>query len=136
MESRDERLARMRALMSKEEVFFDNKTPGEQTLGTVLELGEGEGNYGSFPIVLIEEDDRLVRVNCYGKCGEYVRGRDVRIGDTLGIQYEGKKPMRDGKTFNSYRCYHLPAEPAPDTPRIPNIEDTNDEPFDEYGEPF
>jgi hypothetical protein len=108
-------------------------------IGTVAELTEAESEYGTFPVLMIDTGDKLVRVACARtKPRNEVLGRDIRKGDVVGIQYLGEGKTRNGGKFHDYRIHHEAAEPNAEPnaepPRIPSMLD--EPPVDGVDEPF
>ncbi len=124
MATLDERLARVKALASKRLTEFDHKTPGTVAVGEVVDLGQGESEWGPFPIVTLDTGEHLVQVPAArSNLRKQILGVDLRLGDALSIEYVGERPMANGKTYNAYRVHHEPAEPASEPPRIPTFEE-------------
>lgn len=128
---------RARALLDMEVVQFDHKNAGEKVVGEVVELSEIEGKFGVSPLLTLEDRGKLVRVICGATVlKNEILGRDVRIGDVLGIEYQGEQIGRDGTKYQGYRVVHIPSESRPNNaPRIASVRDSEPrEQGTEYGE--
>src|SRR5580765_8032573 len=80
----------LRDRMSRPLVKFDHSTPGTRCVGTVVELAEGDGEYGTFPIVTIDTGTELVSIVCARSVlRREILGRDIRLGDALGVEFLG-----------------------------------------------
>lgn len=130
-------LARARELLSKPVCRFDHATPGSKVVGLVVELATGEGNFGEYPIVSLDDGERIVTIACHRSVlRREIMGRDIRLGDALGVEYTGEQHTRGGQAYFGYRVVHVPADPADELPpRIPGadeldgIDEFSDEPF-------
>ena len=101
-------LARLRALMAMDIEDWNPQRDGEQVLGVVVELDEVEGNFGVFPVVTLQDGDRLVRVA--GRrtvLADEIRKRDIAVGDQVGITYDGLRTAQSGTQYYAYRVIHL-----------------------------
>jgi hypothetical protein len=133
MASVEERLARVRALMEKPLEDFDQSTAGTNVAGEVVEMGEAESEFGTFPVITVDDGTRLVRIACARtKVRNWVYGHDVRVGDVIALTYLGQRPMKNGKKFHDFRCHHDPAEKPAEPPRLVSAEALDEEPpYDE-----
>jgi hypothetical protein len=92
--------------------------PGDKLVGTVTEVGERDGGFGSYPIigVLTDAGDEF---NCHAYhtvLRNEVAKQRPRVGDRIGIAYHGKKDgEKDGE--KGYERYRVIVEHAaqPDT---------------------
>ena len=76
--------------------------PGDSFIGTVVELSEREGNYGSYPIVTMRSasgEERAVHAFHEVLASEFARVAP-KIGDELGIKYLG---MHAERGYHRYR---------------------------------
>jgi hypothetical protein len=125
------RIARMRATLAKPQLEFDQTEPGSSVVGVVVELNEAESEFGVFPVLLVDDGEALMRVACARtKIRNAILGHDVRVGDAIAIAYLGKSKTAKGVEFHDYRFHHEPADPRPEPPRIPSVEDVP--PVDEF----
>ncbi len=102
----------------------------------MVELATGDGSFGEYPIVTVDAGDELVSIACHRSVLQReIRGRDVRLGDALGVEYLGEQQTRGGTKYFAYRVVHVPDDRAdPEPPRIPSV---HDDELDGYGdEPF
>jgi hypothetical protein len=128
-------------------------SPGDKLTGVVADLSEREGYNGDpYPIVTIERDDgsRLAFHAFHGVARNELGRLQPRVGQGIGIKYEGKTKTADGKT--TYHAYKIKTagetagvnwskyaeadtSPAPnedvpiDSGDLPEPDDTSDIPF-------
>lgn len=74
---------------------------GDQIVGTIVDISEGEGDYGPYPIVTIETADGDLAVHAFHTVlrKELAAKRPVE-GDRVGIKYLG---IPAGKKYEAYR---------------------------------
>ena len=133
MDSVPNPVEQLRDRMSRPLVRFDHSELGASAVGTVVELAEGDGEFGSFPIVTIDTGSELVSIVCARSVlRREVLGRDIRIGDAFAIEYLGEDKTAKGTKFHNYRVGHVASDRKPEPPRIPSLHDDEppvDEPF-------
>lgn len=75
---------------------------GDKLIGTVVDIDERDGGYGSYPIIVVLTDsgDQLAfhAFHTVAK-SELAKARPV-VGDRIGVKYLGKP---EGKNYESYR---------------------------------
>ena len=127
----DNRVADLLAQVSKERERWDPE-PGDAVAGIVADLRELDGEYNSYPLVVLDVGDRLVEISCgRSVLRTEVMQRDVRVGDTLAVKYDGPTTSKAGKSYHGYTVAHRRAgvtntEPA--QPNVPTVDPT-EEPF-------
>lgn len=90
--------------------------PGDQVVGIVLGTEERTGDYGPYPVVIIEEGEDgggdLVAVHCFHSVlRNEVEANDLQAGDRIGIAYRGKR--QGGKAeYENYRVIVEKADAA------------------------
>lgn len=75
---------------------------GDKLVGTVVEVSERDGDYGSYPLVVLETDSgELIAVHAFHTVlkSELARLKPSE-GDRLGVKYLGVPP---GKRYESYK---------------------------------
>lgn len=74
---------------------------GEKLVGIILEVSEGESEYGRYPLLIVDSTGDYIAVHAFHTVlkNELSRLRP-QPGDTIGIKYLGKPP---GKSYESYR---------------------------------
>jgi hypothetical protein len=89
--------------------------PGDKLVGTVTEVGERDGGFGSYPIIgVLTDDGDEFSVHAYHTVlRNEVAQQRPRVGDRIGIAYHGKKD--DGeKGYERYRVI-VEHQAQPDT---------------------
>lgn len=109
-------------------------SPGDQLIGTVLDIDTRTSDYGEgvYPLLLVETtDDKLYAVHAFHTVlkSELARRRP-NIGDRIGIRYSG---IPDGKKYEHYRVELERPTVAPDWDAIGQAAD--DELVDDLDEP-
>lgn len=76
--------------------------PGEQLVGTIVEIGTAHGDYGEYPLLVVERTDGTdVSVHAFHTVlkSELASKRPTE-GDVIGIKYLG---IPAGKKYESYK---------------------------------
>jgi homogentisate 1,2-dioxygenase len=128
---RERDLAKMRDLLSRPHVRFDDSEAGAAVVGVVVDVREVDGAHSRYTLLTIDADgDELVDVHCgRSVLANEVGSRDVRPGDLFGVRYQGEKVGRGGKTYHSYAVAHQAANDAPRVPTVHDDEQFSEEPF-------
>lgn len=91
--------------------------PDDKIVGVIVDISEGAGDYGSYPIVTVDPGDgaELVAVHAFHSVlkSELARLKPA-VGDEIGIKYEGKKQGKN-QTYDNYKVALESARP-----RTPN----------------
>lgn len=76
--------------------------PGDMIVGTVVDISQGEGDYGPYPIVTIEQPNgEALAVHAFHTVlKKELSAKRPTEGDKLGIKYLG---MPAGKNYEAYR---------------------------------
>jgi hypothetical protein len=108
----------------------------QELIGTIIDIDEGDGDYGSYPILYIrDEAGNHWRWHVFGGVAQ---SRIVKlrpeIGDQIGARFIGEKPSKNFKGKN-YRDWRIVVEKAGEKPAGPNwdsmaVEDDDELDFD------
>lgn len=80
--------------------------PGEQLVGTIVEISSAHGDYGEYPLIVVEKADGTgdVAVHAFHTVlKSELAAKRPNEGDVIGIKYLGKVPGKSGNTYDSYR---------------------------------
>ena len=105
-----ESLKRLQSLVERETTAWQ-PNDGDVIVGTLRDVTDSaEGDYGSYPIVLIEtEDKQLVTVHAFHtilrrEIERKLQRGTLKLGDEIAILYVGKLPGKGGREpANNYR---------------------------------
>jgi hypothetical protein len=129
----DDPLERLTELLGKDRHFWKPDKVGDTASGRVLEFSEVEGEYGIDRVVTIETKTEVLDVRCSRRrLRDEINGRDIRVGDVLGIVYGGEVDKKNGSgKYHAYRVEHLPVNrDTVEPPRLPSVLD--EEPPTDY----
>jgi len=79
-------------------------SPGDKLIGVVTELSENTTEYGTYPILNIENSDGEFAFHAYHTVAmrELERLRPT-VGDEIGVVYKGKETGKSGNSYQNYR---------------------------------
>lgn len=89
--------------------------PGEQLVGTIVEISSATGDFGEYPLLVVEKTDGTgdVAVHCFHTVlKSEVAAKRPSEGDKIGIKYLG---IPTGKKYESYRVVLDRQTPAAST---------------------
>jgi hypothetical protein len=91
----------------------DNEDHPNPLIGTVVEIDEGDGDYGPYPILYIKDDDgNEWRWHVFGGVAQ---GRMIKlrpeVGDTIGARFLGTVPSKT-KGYKPYANWKIALEKA------------------------
>lgn len=95
---------------------------GDQLTGTVISLGELEGDYGPYPTVEIrDEDGKYWMWHAFDTVAKNELARQKpSIGDAIGIAYLGVKKTKPGSKYDSFKDWQVIVEKATGPVTTPN----------------
>lgn len=121
---------------------------GDLLIGTVDEVSSREGDFGPYPLIIVEKSDgSYVAVHAFHSVlRNEIESLQPSIGDEIGIKYEGVKEPKGGlkKGMSGYEMYRVKLErksPAgstvPSPPRVQAVPEAERASADFLGdEPF
>jgi len=73
--------------------------PGEGIQGRLVSVSQGTGDYGSYPVWVVDlGDDNKVRVNGFGTVlSREMQDANAEPGDTVAVKFFGDKEIQNGK---------------------------------------
>jgi hypothetical protein len=80
--------------------------PGDKIEGVITGLSEREGNFGTYPIVTIRQDNgEEIAAHCYHAvlAAKFAELR-VKVGERVALKYMGQVAKAGGGTYHSYRA--------------------------------
>lgn len=104
--------------------------PGECLAGTVTDIKTIESEYGVTQVVTIDDDVLGLSEVMFGRAvlKSWLEKNEVKVGDGLGIRYEGQVEAASG---NKYHDYTLRLEPAAQTPNHGKAPKDPKDPFED-----
>lgn len=94
------------------EAWRPDKEDAAILIGEVIEIEVGTSDYGSYPILVIRQDDGIEKaVHGFHSVlvNELVKHKP-NVGERVGIKYLGDVPTKPGSKFKSYKGYRVKVE--------------------------
>jgi hypothetical protein len=95
--------------------------PGECVAGTVTDIKTITGEYGATQVVTIDDDALGLSEVMFGRrvLQSWLEKHPVKVGDGLGIRYEGQVEAASGNKYHDYTLRLEPAAQAPNHGKAP-----------------
>jgi hypothetical protein len=90
---------------------------GEMLIGTVVDVTYRDGQYGSYPIVEVDDGELVFAFHAFHTVAQReIKNRHVAVGDEIGIKFLGEQEDGD-RSYYGYRfTLDKPASAAVEVP--------------------
>jgi len=107
--------------------------PGECVAGTVTDIKTITGEYGATQVVTIDDDALGLSEVMFGRAvlKSWLEKNEVKVGDGLGIRYEGQVEAASGNKYHDYTLRLEPADKATSPANTEKAHKNTKDPFED-----